>query len=132
MCFIEGGNVIKENMMEDYDKAIRDKWMHCLECGPCLIRFSMIQMGPKVRHLDMRVMIVEFFKAIGMTALLTQKGNTDGGRKSLNNFKRSCFGLLSHKQKHSKAGYTFTVDFLGIDETKFEGKNITRTVTHQP
>ena len=46
----------------------------------------------------------------------------DGGRwSSLCNFKRTCFGVLSHKQKHSKAGYTCAVDFLRIDETTFEG-----------
>ena len=59
--------------MDDYDKRIRDKWLHCLECGPCVIRFSMVQMDDTVRAIDMRVMIVEFFKAIGETALLTQE-----------------------------------------------------------
>ena len=73
LCFLEEGNNIREGMMDDYDKRIRDKWLHCLECGPCVIRFSMVQMDDIVRAIDMRVMIVEFFKAIGETALLTQE-----------------------------------------------------------
>ena len=85
----------------------------------------MVQMDENVRAIDMRVMAMEFFKAIGMTALLTQKGKMDGSRTStMDNFKRTCFGLLGHKQKHSKAGYTCIIDFLKIDETTFEGASV--------
>ena len=123
MCFIPEGNIIEEGMMESYPDKIKNKWIHCMECGPCLIRFSMVQMNGKVRAVDMRVIIVEFFKAIGQTALLTQDGIPDGGvRKTMNHFKRTCFGLLSHKQKPSKPGYSCSIDFLQIDETTFEGK----------
>ena len=125
MCFKEEGNIVREGMMEDYPSNVRDKWIHCLDCGPYVIRFSMVQMDKKVRAIDMRVIIVEFFKAIGMTALLTQNGIPEGGvRSTMNHFKRSCFGLLSHKQKNSKPGYSCSVDFLQIDETTFEGKFI--------
>ena len=59
--------------MDSYPENIKEKWFHCLKCGPCLIRFSMVQMNKDVRAIDMRVMIMEFFEAIGLTALLTQE-----------------------------------------------------------
>ena len=77
-CFKEEGNIIEDGMMDSYPERIRDKWFHCLKCGPCLTRFSMIQMNKDVRAIDMRVMVMEFFEAIGLTALLTQENFMKG------------------------------------------------------
>ena len=72
--------------MDSYPENIKEKWFHCLKCGPCLIRFSMVQMNKDVRAIDMRVMIMEFFEAIGLTALLTQENfdkNKNSGRMKI-------------------------------------------------
>ena len=124
MCFVDKDDT--KEMVEGYDPKIREKWLHCLDCGACLTRYSMVQMNKNTRAIDMRVIIMEFVKAIGCTCQFTQIGEAvqlsqDGKpmhnkKKTIECFMRTAFGLLHHKQRCAKQGYSFAIDFNEIDE----------------
>ena len=130
MCFLPGGNVLKTGMLDEHDQKIRDKWEHCLACGGCTVRYSMVQMMKEIRPIDMKVIIMEFVRAIGVTGQLTQVGEVDSNnpfgtkKKSLDTFIRTCFGVLQHRLRAAKQGYTFAIDFNEIDERTREGATI--------
>ena len=130
MCFAEGSQhtLLSGENLEKFDVRIRNKWLHCLNCPPCTIRYSMIQMNQSVRPLDMRVCMMEFTKAVNSTAQYAQIG--DKFRKpgethkkpSIDAFMRTGFGILSHRVRPSKQGYTFAIDYRDVDERTREGK----------
>ena len=124
MCFTD--NEDATDMVAGQNEDMREKWLHCLECGACLTRYSMVQMNEKTRPIDMRVIIMEFVKAVGCTSQFTRIGEAvelseDGNflhnkKKSIECFMRTAFGLLHHKQRCAKQGYSFAIDFNEIDE----------------
>ena len=123
-CFTEGEAKTLLAEMDGFDEAILEKWKHCANCGGCCVRFSMVQLTDMTRPTDMRVIVMEFIKAIGLTYQYGQVGEAfvKGGKKpSRESFMRTCFGILSHKMKHCKPGFAFTIDFRKVDERTREG-----------
>ena len=89
----------------------------------------MVQMDKTVRPLDMRVTVMEFTKAVALTVQYAQigdsyrmPGDTENKKSCLNHFMRTVFGVLQHKVRPSKQGFTFAVDYRDVDERTGEGK----------
>ena len=87
----------------------------------------MVQKNKSIRPIDMRVIIMEMIKAVNLTVQYTQIGPTcrqpgeDNKKASIEAFMRTVFGILSHRTRPSKQGYTFAIDFRDVDERAKEG-----------
>ena len=93
----------------------------------------MVQKSKQVRPIDMRVIIMELIKAVDLTVQYTQVGSScrqpgqDTKKPSIESFMRTVFGILGHRTRPSKQGYTFAVDFRDVDERTREGKFVIGT-----
>ena len=125
MCFSEGSQhtLLSGENQEKFDIRIRNKWLHCLNCPPCTIRYSMIQMSQAVRPLDMRVCMMEFTKAINSTVQYAQIGDRfrrpgeTHKKPSIDAFMRTGFGIQYKPRK-------FNPNTLDDHETQHSGWKI--------
>ena len=132
MCYVEDtkDTLLSGETLTKFNETIVAKWLHCLKCPACTIRYSMIQMDKSVRSLDMRVNIMEFTKAINLTVQYAQigdkyrlPGDTENKKSTIDHFMRTVFGILSNKTRPSKQGFTFAIDYRDVDERTREGMN---------
>ena len=72
---------------------------------------------------------MEFTKAISLTVQYTQIGDeyrmpgaVNQKKASIDQFMRTVFGILQHRTRPSKQGFTFAIDYRDVDERTREGK----------
>ena len=120
------GDSLTPEWIENYKEAIKQKWLHVLDCRDCTARFSTVVYIPSIHYADWRVTVCEFLKAIGLTAQMTAlfPDGPDTPFTLKNRCVRTVFGILSEKVKKTRKGFAFTIEMSAADRSKRSGAKI--------